>query len=337
MSKSEVSSQTVDIESNKNVNKDIIPFTDIEATRITSLTAVLSYLVLNGEIDVKSNYNVLDLGTGSGVGVYVWRAFGVDDRNITALDVEENVNLALLGQSTFVKTDAQIYLEKTAGQINFDIVSAFRIPQAYHDYTKMNCQLWLNKISELLRDDKSYYLETYSEWGRLYDLQSRNNPSPLQASYFSFMGDKLDVPDLPLLKQPGLPSSVMMGHPDGVFEETTYLNESEWVPCDSETGERKLKINPTPYYTSGYFGLDEYGVWAHYNNGRKEYDFGQEKRLRLKFGYTDNLVVLYRKEKIPVIASTIETRKTEQFANNLSDTTQKSRRRIFNIAVPWFK
>lgn len=320
MNRVEALSQTVGITDNKTVNKEVIPFTDIETIRIASIAAIINYLVENGEIDIKPNYEVLDLGTGSGVGVYAWRAYGVSDENITALDIEDKTKAALLGKATFVETDAQTYLKKIAGQRNFDIISAFRIPRSYHDYTG-NRKVWLEKIHELLRDENSYYLETYSEWEeRLPPPQNSENSPSLRCFYFSFMGDKLEVPNLPLLKQQGISNSVRMGCPDGVFEENAWLDGHSWVPCDPNTGEPKPKINSIHKSSGhgGYFGPDEYDVWALYGGGKK-YPFGKQKTLEFRLGYTDNLAVLFHK-KIPVAA---ETQVTEIVTKPSTNTSSK--------------
>lgn len=288
-------------------NSEISTFTSLEVKRVASLSAVVSYLIEDGRIDVKPNYQVLDLGTGSGEGIYTWRAFGIPDENIVGVDngrMMVGINPVLLGEAAFVEANARDYLEYSSGQRSFDIISAFRIPWFEHDFTRngdgrdwedKNRQRWLNTISTLLRDGNSFYLETYSEFNRLPQPGKSIEVPSLQTSYFSFMGDRLDVPNLAMLKQQGIPNSIMMGYPKNDLEKISYLDGNLWIPCNPVTGKPKPRIRTNP--PRNIHGTDEYGVPIEYNYGKKVYRYGEDIICNHYYGYTDNVAVLHRKKE----------------------------------------
>lgn len=294
--------------------------------RIASVAAVINYLQKEGSISFSPDSRVLDLGTGSGVGVYVWRAFGVREENITAVDILWSTKPDLIGSSHFVNSGARQYLANL-GQEKFDVVSAFRVPNNHTDFTGGAGQSWLELLSEALHDEKSFYLETRSEWGE-YIHSAFGFCDSLSKECISFMGDELEVPDLPLLNAYQLPKKVMMGHSDGVFEENhNGLDGRKWIPCDRETGEPLQKVNPPDYPRWGWrYGPDEYGVWAdHGPNGWKRYPFGKVKRIDFLFGYADNTAALYHKlpQKHPSSKSPPQIARTRSFSQKFLDLLRK--------------
>lgn len=281
-----------------------LPLSQYEAERVASLTAVLSYLVQEGVIAMKPDYHVLDLGTGSGAGIYAWRALGIRDENIVGVDTDsimmDRQNPFLFGEAKFELANVRENLRSTVGEKRFDIISAFLIPQFGHDYTRDRDEdrtYWLQSIDKLLREGNSFYIETMLEFYRLPQKGkwSYDNSSPFQTSYYSFMGDTLEVPDLPLLNPP-IPSSIRMGYPLGDKEltRTTYLDGSKWVPCSPATG-KPMPIIRRYYPHVKAQDEDEYGVRVEYQNGRKLYPFGKIKLSNDMYGYRDNIVAVHKK------------------------------------------
>lgn len=282
-----------------------LPISNLEAERVASIAAVLNYLIEDSAITVKPNYQVLDLGTGSGAGIFAWRAFGIQDENITGVDRGGPTiwpfNSFLLGAAEHVSADVNKYIEGSVGQVKFDIISAFLIPQFEHDYTRNGYgdrAQWLRNINGLLRDKDSFYIETMLESYRLpqaggweYDASS-----PFQTSYYSFMGDELPVPDLPLLK-PTIPRSINMGISEDSIVETTYLDGQKWIPCNPTTGKPMPIIRRYYSHCKSQFD-DEYGAEVEYVNGRKLYPFGKIKMPGYSYGYRDNIAALHKKTSV---------------------------------------
>lgn len=265
--------------------------------RMLSLTAVIKFLHDGGYLESGNiNSRVLDIGTGSGVGVFAWTKFGIPSRNITAIDEKSKPLKEFTGDAEFLQTDARKYLSKLPYE-TYDIISSLRIPMGKHDYTRQSGKgrkEWLYWIFRALKHN-GRYVETYSEWEEK-EFRSANNGN-MSEVHLSFMGDTLDVPKISLCGVE-LPRRIRMGYPKGTYEENKWLDGRRWIPVDPESGECK-KLDHRYYRppgNSGYYGTDEYGVWAEQSYRGKFYPFGKKKLITLEYGYKDNLAIIYQKQ-----------------------------------------